>query len=273
MKGSKLSHLKTKVAAIASAAALTLTAGAAIAATASAATPSCGPACIDVFSKQFGTFGHPGFVMDVFRGGAAVGAPVILFRQSNSDRAEDFTIAFEGNVSDFAIAGLVSAQLNLHYGCNFNIHTGLCSTTVNPLTGKPFPNDWAFEVEYAPYGVDSGLCVGLASTAVQGEGVSLQGCGVTSKTTWVADTVDSCPSNPLYFAEVPAINGSDTNFSHPFVLTYPAAGFPTDIPRPQLTVANLNGFSQSGGPGPCGTGSIAGPNSNQLWAARAGVLP
>ena len=27
---------------------------------------------------------------------------------------------------------------------------------------------------------------------------------------------------------VPVINGSDTNFSHPFVMTYPQNGHPTD---------------------------------------------
>ncbi len=42
---------------------------------------------------------------------------------------------------------------------------------------------------------------------------------------------------------MPVINGSDTNFSHPFVLTYPGNGFPTDKPRPQLQVKNLTGFS------------------------------
>ena len=41
----------------------------------------------------------------------------------------------------------------------------------------------------------------------------------------------------------PLINGSDTNFSQPSVLTYPINGFPTDKPRPQLTVTNLTGFS------------------------------
>jgi hypothetical protein len=246
----------------------------------SAATPSCGPGfpsvptgCINIFSKQFGTFGHPAFVLDVMRQGAKVGQPIILFRTSNSDPAEDFVVSSEGSVSDFYAAGLVSSSLALHYGCGLNINTGNCSTAVNPVTGKPWPDDYAFELEYAPFGVDSGLCVGLASTAVAGEKVTLQGCGVSSKTTWIADTVDSCPSNPLYFAEVPAINGSSTNFSHPHVLTYPGGGFPTDMPRQQLFVNNLTGFSQNGGPGQCGTGSVNGPNSNMLWSAVGGVLP
>jgi len=267
--------IKSKV--LAATAALTLTvgagAGALTAGTASAATPSCGPSCIDIFSKDFGTHHNPQFVLDVLRQGEKVGQPVILFRQSNSDPAEDFTIANEGQVSDFFQAGLVSAGLNLHYGCGYSIATGLCSATLNPVTGKPWPDDYAFEVEYAPYGVDSGLCVGVGSPAAANVKVALEPCGVSSATVLIADTVDSCPSNPLYSAEVPAIIGNDANFSHPFVLNYPAAGYPTDTPRPQLFVANLNGFSQTGGSGICGTGSISGPNSNQLWSAVAGVLP
>ena len=261
--------IKSKV--IAAAAVLTLVSGvgAAGALSAAAATPSCGPNCIDIFNKQFGTYPHPGFVVDVFHQGARVGQPIILFRQSNSDPAEDFTIANEGQVSDFLAAGLVSTSLALHYGC---INGFVAGTTTHCFPGAI--DGYAFEIEYAPYGVDSGLCVGLAATAVSGEKVTLQPCGVSSKTTWVTDTLDSCPLNPLYFLELQLINGSDTNFSHPFVLTYPAAGYPTDIPRPQLFVSNLNGFSSAAGTGAvCGGSAIAGPNTDQLWGARAGVLP
>jgi hypothetical protein len=126
-------------------------------------------------------------------------------------------------------------------------------------------DDPAFETEYAPYGVDSGLCVGMASTAVQNEGVSLQPCGVSSRTVWILDLNDS-PST-FNHDYIPLINGSDTNFSHPFVLTYPKNGFPTDKPRPQLITKNLTGF----------TGNFLVPvlgtiNDNQLWGANFGVL-
>lgn len=261
--------MSIKSKAFAAAAALALIGGAASAGApmAAATTPSCGSNCIDVFSKNFGTFHHPAFVMDVLRQGAKSGQPVILFRTSNSDPAEDFTIANEGPVSSFFAAGLVTPALALHYG-------GLgCRVNITPCpAGQNFPNDYAFEIEYAPFGVDSGLCVGTAGPAGQNTLVSLQPCGVTAETTWIADTVDSCPNNPLYFAEVPAINGSSNNFSHPPVLTYKANGFPTDSPRPQLFTANLTGFSQTGGSGQCGTGSISGPDSNQLWSAVGGVL-
>ena len=65
---------------------------------------------------------------------------------------------------------------------------------------------------------------------------------------------------------VPLINGSDMNFSHPFVLTYPKNGFPTDKPRPQLFVQNLTGFSHGRGT------PIGSVQDNQLWGADWGVL-
>jgi hypothetical protein len=243
--------IKSKV--LATAATLTLvggigTAGALTAGTASAATPSCGHSCIDVFSHQFGTHKSPNYVVDVLRQGEKVGQPIILFRTANFDPAEDFTVAFQGTVADFFAAGLVSAAVDLHYGGG----------------AKGFPNDFAFENEYAPFGVDSGLCLGVAATAFNDEGVTLQPCGVSAKTVWIVDTFDS--PTTLFNGYVPLINGSDTNFSHPFVLTYPNDSFPTDKPRPQLVVTNITGSSN--GPGPV-LGTV---NVNQLWGADFGIL-
>src|SRR5713226_3792487 len=249
--------IKSKV--LAAAATLTMvggvgTVGVLTAGTAGAATPSCGFSCIDVFSRQFGTHHTPNYVMDVWRQGAKVGQPIILFRTSNSDPAEDFTLGFQGLVSDFFQAGLVSSAVNLHYGGGVG-------------AGGPngFPDEPAFELEYSPYGVQSGLCVGLFSTAIANEGVTLQPCGVSSKTVWILDTFDK--SFPAFsHGYFPAINGSDTNFSHPFVLTYPANGFPTDRPRPQLRVNNLTGFSNGFGPI---VGTVI---DTQLWGADFGIL-
>lgn len=266
--------IKSKV--IAAAATVTLiggvgAAGALTATTATAATPSCGAGCVDLFSKQFGTFFHPAFVLDVFRGGAKVGQPLILFQGTNSDKAEDFNASLQGKVSDFFAAGLVSASVELHYGGGISL--------LKPAGNPAFPDDPAFELEYAPDGVATGLCAGLFATAVQGEKVTLQPCGMTAKTVWILDIPltalqqsDGCPLNPLYFLEAPLINGSDVNFSHPFVLTYPSNGFPTDRPRPELEVDNLTGFTQTGGPLTCGTDSIPGPASNQEWAAVTGPI-
>ena len=116
--------------------------------------------------------------------------------------------------------------------------------------------------------MESGLCVGLAATAVQGEGVTLQPCGESSRTVWIIDQEDSStgPVNILLNEYVPLINGSDTDFSKPFVLTYPANGFPTDTPRPQFTVANLTGFTNPS------TGDPEGVESNQMFGAVTGTL-
>ena len=144
--------IKSKV--LAAAATLTMVggvgaAGALTAGTASAATPSCGWSCLDLFSHQFGTHSSPNFVVDVLRQGEKVGQPIILFRTANFDPAEDFTVAFQGTVADFFAAQHGSARVALHYGGG----------------AVGFPNDPAFENEYAPFGVDSGLCVGVAATA------------------------------------------------------------------------------------------------------------
>ena len=291
---------------LAAAATLSLIGGAGVAAAAtatvaSAATPSCGSSCIDVFSHQFGTFADPSFVMDSYKQGDQAGTPVILFRTSDSDPAEDFTVDQEGYVSEFFAANLVTASVALQFGC---VPTG----TFGVCDGTGQGDYWAYEFMYSPYGVQTGLCTGLAATAVAGEKVTLQPCGVSGKTVWIADNptvqeyvscdpataasgsgcvgvpcakgVPGClpgakvstsdgyepnpqpqAHNPLSAFAEPLVNGSDTNFSAPYSLTYPASSYPTDEPRPSLYVTNLLGFS---------TGSL---NSNQLWSADEGVLP
>jgi hypothetical protein len=263
--------LKSKV--LAAAATLTLVGGIGAvgtlsAGTASAATPSCGPACLDLFSYQFGTYRSPNYTVDVLRQGEKVGQPIILFRTANYDPALDWTFAFEGTVADFYAAGLVSSAVALHYGCIAGVNFPNCPYSVTSFSGDPGTNNsdyLAVENEYAPFGVDSGLCMGVAATATQGEGVTLQPCGVSAKTVWILDTLDQSFTRAWEHGYIPLINGSDTNFSQPFVLTYPGASVPTDMPRPQLFVSNLTGFSFH--PGELyGTGA----NDNQLWGATFG---
>jgi hypothetical protein len=196
---------------------------------ANAATPSCGASCATTYGAEYGL----PFVLDVLRQGEKVGQPIILFRTSNSDPAEDFTISDQGTVNDFYANGLVSAGLDQTYG-----------------------TDAAYEVEYAPYGVDSGLCIGVGSTAGDDTPVALEPCGASSKTVWVVDTTDS--GGPYY----PWINGSDTNFTHPFVLHYPGTAYPTDMPRPQLNTYTLQ---ESAGTTPT-------VYNNEEWAQQIGVL-
>ena len=95
--------------------------------------------CVNVVNAQLeggkNTFFHtPQFVLDVQGGSETTGAHIIMFRASNSDRAEDFTVSNQGTVHDFYKAGLVTASLNLHY-----------------------KNNEAYELEYSPFGANSGL--------------------------------------------------------------------------------------------------------------------
>jgi hypothetical protein len=262
--------IKSKV--LAAAATLTLVSGVGVtgaltAGSAAAATPSCGNFCINTFNRDFppvGFQGGPASPIDVFRQSEKVGNPIILFRSSNFDPALDWTQSFQGTVADFFAAGLVSSAVALHYGCISAIFPGGSCQDAKGL----FPNLSAFEMEYAPFGVDSGLCMGVAAAAFQGEGVTLQPCGVSSKTVWI---IDSPPSFDAIFSfpGVPLINGSDTNFSHPFVLTYPAGANPVDKPRAQVTVTNLTGFSNPVGGFPI----ISTISSSQLWLQTRGQLP
>jgi hypothetical protein len=228
---------------LAAAATLTLVGGAAgtlAAGPANAATPSCGHRCINLFSKKFSDVltTKPGFVLDVLRQGAKVGQPIIMFQSSNADPAEDFTVSLQGTVNQFATAGLVSPALTIHYG-----------------------NDLAFEFQYSPNGVNSGLCVGISGlTAAANTPVSLQPCGVSARTVWVTDVQNIQRGGVFTFPFVPLISGAGTNFSNPYVLTYPQNGNPNDKPRPQLVTQNLHTFSR---------GQVF---DNQQWSAFFGVL-
>ena len=147
---------------------------------ANAATPSCGGTVHQPLQPEVQHAPtKPNFVLDVFRQGAKVGQPIILFQTSNTDPAEDFTVSSRARSPTSSGRPGVSA-VELHFG------GGLGTST----SANDFPDDPAFELEYSPYGVDSGLCVGVASTAAQGSKVSLQPCGVSAKTVWITDAQD-----------------------------------------------------------------------------------
>jgi hypothetical protein len=257
--------------------------------TANAATPSCGTTCVDIFSQEFGHHGDPVFLLDVYQQRAKIGTKIILFRSSNADPAEDFRPEFQGTVLDFFEAGMVTAAFALHYGCvstdgnagigdffdcfgettvpagSENTISPPCVPATGTTTCPAAFNDPAFEIEYTPNGAFSGLCAGVASTAVQEEHVTLQECGASSKTVWAVDLFDQ-PFESFILGYAPLINGSDTNFSQPYVLTYPSSGYPTDMPRVALQTDTLSGFS-TGFPPELNYPSI---DDNQMWGADFG---
>ncbi len=163
-----------------------------------AATPECGPRCISVFSSELGTMAQPNFVEAVLGGGEAkVGQPVGLKRANRFDPSQD--ILPQGprpnaRVSDFYAAGLVSAEANEHYGS--------------------LP---AVQQQYAPFGIPTGLCVGLARVAYQNQELTLQPCSAPGTTVWVIHSALS-PTTPGSF---PIINASTTDFERPFAMHLP----------------------------------------------------
>ncbi|MGH3191126.1 MAG: putative Ig domain-containing protein [Streptosporangiaceae bacterium] len=235
--------IRSKV--LAAAAALTLAGGAAAGALpASAVTDECGFSCVDLFSLVNSTFASPGFIL--YAPGQATGDPVVTYPASGGYPGEDFSPGAPEPLSDYWQAGLVSAAVALHYGCDAGVDFAVCTSDE--------PDDLAFELSYSPYGAPSGLCVGVASTAQQGTAVSLQPCGVSGKTVWIVDSSQSIGSS-----YVPLINGSDTNFSAPFVLT---------------DSGPVNGLSFEQGLDTTNLENPAGQApDNQLWGWDVGPLP
>jgi hypothetical protein len=219
--------IKTKMPAVA--AGLILACGLSAAATvpAGASTTQCGSACVQIFSKLYG----PGFVESAFQGIAAAGQPTVLHAASDSDPTGDFInpLGHPVLVSTFYAEGMVSAAVNAHYG-----------------------TEPAVQVEYAPYGQPTGLCAGVATTAYQNEGLSLQPCTTPGTTVFIIDHNDSPGTWPAYF---PIVDASTTDFTHPYTMTID--GNPAHKPFPQITLQRMHGNPTD-------------VPDNQLWEAPAG---
>jgi hypothetical protein len=256
---------------LAAAATLTLVSGVGAAGvlgagTANAATPSCGPTCINLYNQQFGR----AFYQDVFRQGNRVNQPIILFRSSDSDPALDFTTNLLADVSTpSCLFGLEPGETTpSHANCIGGVVLPFTPLTVAALCAIPgaglgagtcarYASDPVWETQYAPYGVNSGLCVGVAA-AVSGEGVTLQPCGVSAKTWWISDNAHRYFHHGHFYT--PWVNAASTNFTQPLVLTYPVNGYPTDMPRPNLTVTTQTTFSSGA------------PAQNQMWGLCIGEV-
>jgi hypothetical protein len=195
---------------------------------ASAATPQCGSGCVEVYSAKYATATSLGWVETVFLGIPVQGVPTEVRPASGSNPAEDLIIPTGAPVlvSQFYAEGMVSAAVDAHYG-----------------------SEPAVQIEYAPYGKPTGLCTAVAVTAYQNEGLSLQPCSAPGTTVWIIDVNDSPATASQTPSHFPIVNGSDTDFVHPFAMTIlgnPAhqaftpiimhhlIGNPTSVPTNQL---------------------------------------
>jgi hypothetical protein len=77
-----------------------------------------------------------------------------------------------------------------------------------------YPDAFAFELQYTPFGQSTGECVSLRAAAYQGEQVTLRPCGVNAQSLWIWDTTNGADR-----AGTPLINGSNRYATIPEVLT------------------------------------------------------
>jgi hypothetical protein len=159
--------------------------------TANAATTACGTSCTNFYNADL----TDNFMLAAVQGGG-VGQPISMF-PAGGVQAEDFESSFQGRVSDFVAAGLMSPGLGALYGSLL-----------------------VYEIEWAPGGQPSGFCVGVHGTPGSGTAVTLQPCGVSAATAWIFDPVTT--KNGSFDA---LINGAtDRNFKHPQSLTAAPTG-------------------------------------------------
>lgn len=178
-------------------------------------TVACGSSCLSLFSDTLGS----GTTLNAYVPGdtgvgGKVGQKVNMHLAQNNRPNGDWIPSVSGRVFQF---------------CGF-LANDFFSPTSYPCLNYPFFQ--VFEMEWSPNGNGSGLCAGVAVGGVNGENVTLQPCGVSAKTVWIADRNNStlgtdCRNTvtpPVSAGDpsvnfCPWVNGADTNFSNPLVAT------------------------------------------------------
>jgi hypothetical protein len=203
-------------------------------------TVACGSSCDSLFSDELGS----GLTMNAYVPGdtgvgGKQGQKVNLHVAANNRPNGDFVRDVNGQVFEF---------------CGEDANDFFSPTSYICLN---YPFFDVAEMEWSPGGFGSGLCAGVAAVTA-GENVTLQPCGETNRTVWVLDrnqatlgtdcrtlvTPPVSPGDPgTNFC--PWLNGGDSNFSDPLVLTlYTGTTHPTN----QLKIARetlIDGSTQS----------------------------
>jgi hypothetical protein len=188
---------------------------------ANAASRACGDTCLTLTAQEFG----PEYVTAVPAGSVAAGTPIVMAPGSAITR-EDFESSYYGTASaDYTSGQLVSAAV-----------------------AQAWPQDPVYQIFYAPGGVRSDLCLGMAGTAETGAEVTLQPCYTPLRTEWIALLNDS--DNGY----TPLISGTDTSTAGPLVLT-------ANSQSSALTTSHLITFPGN-----------AYPATNQMWKALYGII-
>ena len=182
-------------------------------------TAACGTNCVSVFSRQLGS----GTTLNAFvpgdtGSGGKVGQKVNMRLANNTRPNGDWQPDITGFVFQF---------------CGFLANDFFSPTSYVCLH---YPFFAVIEMQWSPFGNQSGLCAGVKTGGVAGN-VTLQDCGLSANTVWIADRNNSTMSPPVScLTAVPSIflpvgpnspninfcpwlNGGDTAFSNPLVLT------------------------------------------------------
>lgn len=163
--------------------------------TAGAVTTSCGGGCVEIASAAYAGTRLPSLFVVANGGLPEVGEPIALAPPNVSNPAEDFTESYQGTVSDFIQAGLI-----------------------NPAMAA-YDSDSAVEFEYAPNGIGSELCIGIAPPWSPADSmVTLQDCGVSARTVWIV-VQTTIPTFEL-------LNGASATAAAPGALTALFPGLP-----------------------------------------------
>lgn len=148
-----------------------------------AASAECGNVCTDFYPQTTG-------VTDIISATGTTQGSAIHLATAADLLPEDFQLNAQGTVADFYNAGIIGAAV-----------------------GTTWPSDLAYEIEYAPGGSGSGMCLGTAAAAAQDSVITLQPCGISADTIWVGLAIDKIGGY------MPLIAGSDTIVNNPYVLT------------------------------------------------------
>jgi hypothetical protein len=180
-----------------------------------AATVKCGDRCVSLFNDKFGSAD-----VSAVTGGVGTTGQSVTLTKAAAVPAQDFALFDLGTVRSFYRAHLVNGTLNASYGW-----------------------DQVYEYEYVPARSFTDRCLGVTPGTTT---VSLQPCGHTDTTLWIAD---EAASNGSY---TPLISGTDTAAPAAEVLTAAKVG----------ATFTLTPLSKKGVPA-----------ADQQWQEIDGVIP
>jgi hypothetical protein len=195
--------------------------------TGSAHVSRCGKTCFVMYSRRFGVSATINAVIPSNDGsGGKVGRKINLQNAASRMPDGDFEMSYIAHVWQF------------------------CGTDVHDFFGpgsyicRQDSNYSVFEAEWAPDGNSTDLCAGVAIPNQAGEAITLRPCGENYRTLWIANQADGSGGN-CRGAEnyCPWMNGSDSSFRAPYVLTLDSS---TSSPGNQLRLSQENLLPQGG---------------------------